>query len=292
MQRGILLSAVGAFWAAAYLIPFKAAAAVAPAEALVLPMLLVAAVLNTIPAGIAGVRRKPRLDRTAIVVAALLGILSALGNEAMAHALARIGPGPASVMLRIQVIFVALGAWWVLGERVTPRFWIGALLALAGFALLQRHLGGEADAPAAGMLWALLAAVAFGAMQVIVRKTILRIDPLLVNSLRLWIAVLLMACIPGRLGLLARADLNLWLLCATAALLGPVTSRICMMLALRHVPVALSTLVLFVAPVFAFALGGLFFGSWPGPAEIGGSLVILLGVALPVIEMARASAPK
>ncbi len=274
---------MGAMWAACYLIPYKAATALGPAEAVVRPMLASAAVLNSFFTWARRPRKAHGVDRTSLGVAVLLGALSALGNEAIAHALATIGPGTASVLLRTQVIFVALGGWWLLRERVSLRFGAGALLALTGFALLQRRLGAS-DGMVTGMLWALLAAVTFAGMQVIIRHSAQRIQLMLVNSLRLWVAVGLLALVPGRLALAAGVDLRIWLLAAVAAFFGPVLSRICLMHSLRHITAAMCTLVTFLAPVFAFLLGGLFLGTWPGLGELLCGLVILTGVALPLIE--------
>ena len=137
--------------------------------------------------------------------------------------------------------------------------------------------------------WVVLAAVGFAAMQVTVRKTISRIDPIVVNGLRLWVAAALVACIPGRLTNLFEVDYQIWLLAAATALFGPIISRIFLMNGLRYIPVALSTLVLFVAPVFAFLLGGLFFFEWPDLLQLTGCLIILTGIALPVLEKSKSS---
>jgi drug/metabolite transporter (DMT)-like permease len=286
-RRGILLTAIGAFWAAAYLIPYKAAAQQAPAESLVLPLLLAAAVLNTVPLGVGPLRRSVRINRLTLTVALLLGAFSALGNEAVARALAHVDPGVVSTLLRTQVVFVALGGWWLLREKVTLRFWLGTLLALAGFILLRGGLVTGAAVSTAGLLWGVVAATCFAAMQVIIRRAIKRVDAMVVNSLRLWLGAVFVLCVPGRLALLLEADLGLWLLMGTAALVGPVISRIFLMLALRHMEAAPSTLILFLAPVFAYLLAGLFFHRWPGAMEMLGSLIILVGVALPVVEVAR-----
>ena len=68
---------------------------------------------------------------------------------------------------------------------------------------------------------------------------------------------------------------------------GPFLSRIFMMLALRYISVALSSLVLFTSPVLAFILGAICFGNQPAPLEIVGCLVILMGIGLPLIEITR-----
>ena len=283
--HGVGLTAGASVLAAAYLIFFKAGSLYVSPEALVLPMLLCSAGFNSFAVLVRKRSLHFRPDRTSLMVALAMGALSALGNEAMAHALSLIGPGLASVMLRTQVIIVAVGGFWLLGERVSLRFWLGAALALGGFVLLQAGHDFAGGSVLSGMLWALVAALSFGFMQLVVRKTVHRIDHSLVNSLRLWLAAGLLACVPGRVGLLGEVDHRVWLLCAAAGLVGPVISRLMMMAALRHITAAMSTLVMNLAPVFAFAAGGLVFAIWPGWLEIVGSGVMLLGIALPVTEL-------
>lgn len=288
LLRGILLTAIGAFWGAAYLIPYKVAAVQAGAARLVLPLLLIAAAFNT---AVLVVRSRPsswRISRRSLLVALVMGLCAALGNEAAAQALTAISPGVAAVMLRSQVLLVALGGIWLLGEHLSRRFWLGTFLALAGFGLMQGDLFGEQGPPVVGMAWVLLAAGCFAVIQLVTRKVIAEIDIVFVNSARLWIAAAAVACVPGRVDLLAQTDGRIWLLVGAAAVCGPVLSRSFMMLALRHIPVALATLVLFAGPVFAFVLAGLVLGDWPSLLELLGSAVILVGIALPVLEMARA----
>lgn len=285
--KGLLWAAVAALLAAGYLIPYKAAASLAGPDALALPMLLVAAGLNSLALAPKLRGHRLRLDRTTLWVALALGGLSALGNEAAAQALGLINPGLAASVLRVQVLLVAAGGWIFLRERVPLALWGGALVAMGGFVLLRLDLGGARPA-LVGVLWVLVAAVSFGAMQLIVRKTVARIDHLLVNGLRLWLAAGLLACVPGRAASLSDVDSRLWLLVGLAAAFGPVVSRLFLMASLRHVTAAMSSLMMFLAPVTAFIASGFLLGIWPGTAELLGAGVILVGVAWPVWVMLRA----
>jgi len=288
----LLLTAGGAFFAAVYLLPYKAATQLAPADQVVLPMLLVAALLNSLSL-LPGAwqkkregRRRPGGWHLSVGVSALLGLFSSLGNEAVARALAHIAPGITAVVLRTQVVFVALGGRLLLRETISTRFWIGTALALCGMVLL-RWSGEAPTVTLSGITWAVVGAASFGAMQVTVRRTIHRIDPMLVNSLRLWLAAALVAALPGRAAGLASADATLWGLTAAAALAGPVLSRLLLMAALRHIPVAMSSLALFSQPVFAYVLAAPLFGVLPGPLELAGCAVVLCGIALPMLEHLR-----
>lgn len=286
--RGLVLAGVAALLAAGYLIPYKAAAELAGPDALALPMLLAAAALNSL-ALVPKLRgRRLRPDGTTLRVALALGVCSALGNESMAQALGHIDPGLASSVLRVQVLLVAAGGWILLGERVSLSLGGGAVVALAGFTLLRLDLG-DPRPSLAGVLWVLVAAASFGAMQLIVRRTVARIDHLLVNALRLWLAAGMLACLPGRAAGLAGLDGSLWGLAAAAAVFGPVASRLFLMASLRSITATMSTLMMMLSPVAAFAGAGLVLGLWPGPGELIGAAVIMAGVAWPVVAMLRTS---
>ncbi len=294
MVVGLLWSGLGAAFAAGYLVPYKAGVVEVGPAGLVLPMLLAAALLST---GLDGIERlwhqrtgeaKPwRWDTVTLLMVVLLGGASALGNEAVCQALVGLNPGIVSVTLRTQVIFVAIGGLLVLREPLGGRFWIGLGVAFGGYVFLQRQLDVDGGISGASIAWAVVAAAAFGSMQVVIRRSIHRIDLLQVNTLRLWLAAGLVALLPGRVTALSGLDGRIWALAATAALSGPVLSRLCLMRALRTLPAAHATLALFSAPVFAYLLTGVLLGSWPSVSEIIGSLVILVAIALPVTELTK-----
>jgi drug/metabolite transporter (DMT)-like permease len=65
--------------------------------------------------------------------------------------------GITALVVGLQPIFTALGAGWLLGERVGPRQWLGLVMGLAGTALVvSGKLGGEFGP---GALWPAVAAL-------------------------------------------------------------------------------------------------------------------------------------
>jgi O-acetylserine/cysteine efflux transporter len=223
-----------------------------------------------------------------LLVSAVIAVLTAAGNYAVAAALTSAAPGLVSVVQQTQVVFVAAVSAALLGERITLRFGVGVAVALAGFVVMSLPAGGAAGG-AAGALWALLSAVCFGTMHVITRVVIHRIDPVLVNALRLWFAVALM--LPGRLTGALGLDLATWALVAGAAFLGPFLGRLCLMYAVRHISASRSALLILAGPVFAFLFAFLVMDIAPTPRELLGGALILAGIALPLLERAAAAAP-
>lgn len=219
LQRGVLLSLCGALLAAAYLIPYKAASQTVSASELTLAMLLSAAVLNIIPAWAEHHKRRRSINRLTLGVAFILGGISIVGNYAMAKALLTLSPGIASVLLRSQVMFVGVLGWFWLGERFSARFSIGVLLAFAGLVLLKIDPTKGSALQTEGLFWIFLAAISFAVMQVVTRRVIHRIDPVSVNAMRLWIAVLLLFVLTFQSSPFANLGSMDWLLAALAAFL-------------------------------------------------------------------------
>jgi O-acetylserine/cysteine efflux transporter len=280
--RGVLISLVAAFFGAAFLIPYQAAVTRADRGSAIAATLLCAAIFNT---GVAAFRDRPvrRPDRVALYGALFLTVTTIAGNLAIAVSLPQIGAGMTSVVLKAQVVLTPLLAWVTIGERVNRHLALGVVVAGLGFLAMQHGRGLE-DAfhfPT----WALVAALVFAAMQVGTRTFVERVPVPTVNALRLWIAAGVLYALPTDLGggAIVR-DEEMWLYAAAAGVIGPGLSRLGLMFALRYVTPSMTALVGLVSPVFAFLLAYLAFGDVPTPAEIAGAVLILAGVAWPVLR--------
>jgi drug/metabolite transporter (DMT)-like permease len=288
-RRGVFFSVCGALCSAIYLFPYKRAAELAPAGILAFALLLVAALLSSLlwlwerrpaPAS-ASVPNTPRgvLWRTAL----LLSVITITGNFCGAQAVALLEPAMSSVLLRTEVVFVGVMSALLLGEPVTRPLALGAGVALLGLGVMNWPL---ALGSLPGALWSLGAAASFGLMQVLTRRVIARVSPTSVNTLRLWLAVALMACVPHTLAGLIGLGARFWLFVAAAAAFGPFAGRLLIMYSLRDLRAAQSALLLLLAPLFAFALGYLFRGSVPSLQQALGSAMMLAGIALPSLASA------
>ncbi len=207
----------------------------------------------------------------------------------MAEALVSLSPAIASVLLRSQVLFVGLVGWAWLGERLSFRFAIGMLFTLFGLVLIKIQPAEKIVFDTQGLFWIVAAAVSFALMQLVARRCIHHINPITVNALRLWIAVLILFIPSLCFGRLPKLSLQTWFFAGLAALFGPFLSRIYYMMSLQHIPTALSTLVGMTSPLFAFFLGMIFFQTWPDAIEIIGGFVMLFGISLPIFETRKKS---
>lgn len=289
LVRGLSWSVLAAVMTALFMVPWKLSVQYGPESSVVLVMLVSAALFNSIGSvGSALVRRRPlRLDRIAIGVALALSVLTFLGNIASAAAIARIGGPLLSLLQRLEVVIVALGAWAMLGERVDGRFWLGVVVAALGLWFIGAEPeGGQLHAD--GMLYGLASALAFGSMNIVIRKYANAIDPVTVNALRLWLAVGLWFAVQGRVPDAASLHPALVGYAALAALSGPVCGRLSIMYALRHVEARLVVLCLLSSPLLTLIVSWWLLDHWPGPQSLWGGLLMLVGIAIPVALHLRA----
>jgi drug/metabolite transporter (DMT)-like permease len=288
---GFGFSVFAALCSAIYLFPYKRAAALAPADVLAYALLIVAALTSAAfelwqrrSAPTRAVSATER--RTFWTISGVLSLLAITGNYCGAQAVARLEPAVASVLLRTEIVFVGAMGALLLGESITLPLLLGALVALAGLSVMRWPLA--LDAAGTGALWALGGAASFGTMQVITRRVIARISPVRVNTARLWLAVGVWSLVPGTARAAFDQSLEFWGYVAVAGLFGPFLGRLLIMYSLQTLRAAHSALLLLLAPVFAFTIGLLVFGSVPSQRELIGGAIMLVGIALP--SLARRSA--
>jgi len=283
-RRGIAWALGAAVASGTFVIPWKLANAAGEPANSAFALLAFAALFNTV-LGL-GQRRRGRrlpLGRYELGVAAVMAVLSLLGNLASAAAIERLSASIANVLHRADVIVVALMAWALLGERVDRRYWLGAGLAVVGLAILRAPGGTDAVDPR-GTLFAGGAVLCFSGMTVLTRMAIQRVDPVRLNATRLWMSLPLWLVIAGGAGELAGmgpAQLG-W--SALAAFAGPFAARLCMILSSRHVDARTTTLGVLSAPVISVPLEAVFLGRTPLPHEWLGGTILLLGIAVPLLR--------
>jgi drug/metabolite transporter (DMT)-like permease len=281
---GVALATGGACAAGAFIVPWKLATAHGRESLMVVLMLGIAAVLSTASMVVSGPRRpSPRFDRATWCAAAALAVLTFTGNLASASAVTRISGPLLSVFLRTEVVLVAVAGWVALGERVERMFIVGTALAGLGVWMInQPAVGGKPDS-ALGPLLALGAAASFGGMVVVTRKYITRVEPVVLNTLRLWLAFALACAVGGHELSLSEVTPPLLLYTALAAAVGPLLSRLLTMESSRYLESRMTACVNLTAPVWALLFCWLLIDDIPTRHEWAGGSVMLVGVSLPVL---------
>lgn len=282
-RRGILWALASALGIAAFVVPWKIAAAHGEAAINTLLLLSAAAVytsfLTTYQQG-----RVPSFRGFDLRIAVALAVCTLLGNLASAHAIQLVSPALLTVVQRCEVMFVALLAWPIIGERIDRRFWIGAAIAGCGLVILQDpHAMG--DPRAEGMAWAVASALCFSSMSVITRKYVQRFDTVSVNALRLWLAVGFWFAWNGLPDALSRISVEQVGYTSLAAFFGPFMGRLCMMTSAKYIEARITTLATLAAPPLTLVLAYIVLADMPSAREIVGGLVMLTGISIPILGM-------
>jgi drug/metabolite transporter (DMT)-like permease len=270
---------------AGFVIPWKLASSYGETHLNALVLLASAALFNTLLSAWQG--RSPfRFGRFDLRMAAALGVLSLLGNLCSARGIELVSPALLVVVMRSEVVIVALMAWPLIGERVEKRYWLGAGIAVVGLVMMQPPLqGGELRT--SGVFWAILAAGCFSAMAVVTRMGIHRIDPVSVNGMRLWLAVAMWFALNGFPDELSEMTAPRVAYAALAAFFGPFLARLCLMMSARFVEARVTALASLGAPVITLALAYAILSDSPTDRELQGGLVMLVGIAIPILGWAR-----
>ena len=213
-----------------------------------------------------------------------------LGDTALFGAVARIGVHRSLLLQTLSPLFAAIIAYLWLGERTTMQQAAGALLILAGIALVVAPRGaGEISKAASGAGWGLLlgliAAFGQGSGLVLAKVGMGEIHILAASCLRLGAAAIglaLIGLLAGRFGRLRKLSLDRPALGRTlpAIFLGTYLALFLMMAGIAHAPAAVAAVLLATPPVFS-----LFIEAYVDKQPIrlnglAGTLLAVAGVAL------------
>lgn len=284
-RKGALLALGSSFGAALFYIPFKQASTMVARDVVVMSIVLVAAILNTLVTLAQGARAL-RFDWVSLRTAFILGLFTISGNIGAAQALVHVSAGITSIVQQTQILFVALGSLFFLGERLSARFFIGSCIVLGGILLINvPSTQVSTSMNSTGILWALLSSMSFAAMHVTTRMAIDRIQPVTVNALRLWMSVAILVSVPGNASTVLDLDHEIWLLCAAAAFAGPFLARIALMFAVKYISASHCVLITLFTPVLAFTFDFMFLGSQPTLWHLIGGVIVIFGVSIPLLEL-------
>ena len=292
-RRGLLFALLGAVSGGAFMIPWKMATAEGSTSSMVLVMSVAAALVNSavllLPQPARADRPRGEL-RLTLVLAAVFAGLTLAGNAASAASAAQLSAPMVSVLLRSDVIIIAVLGWLFLGERADLRFWLGAAVAGAGLWIVQAPSAAGVALSPVGLGLGLLAAACFSCMGVLTRRFIRRIDPVALNAWRLWAAVILWFLVEGP-HLPADLTPRLVGLAALAALIGPGLGRLALMFSARDLEARVTAMVGLSGPLWAVLFAWIVLGTLPQGREWVGGALLLLGVAIPLLRRPAAPEP-
>ena len=210
-----------------------------------------------------------------IVAVAICGIA---GNYALCRALENSSATLFIVIARTEIIIAMILGWILLNEKVSLRFWVGVIIVMGGVTIMKSDgLAIPADA-LLPVMWASGCAFAFGMIQVISKSIIHLIDPQVLNVCRLFLASSLLLVSTEVRDQLAQLSFFEWSMIALAAFFGPFMGRVAYTYSLKYLTIAKAMLLGMFSPVLTLLLEYQIYGMMISPTEIGGSLMIFLGI--------------
>ncbi len=185
------------------------------------------------------------------------------------------GASLAAVLLYTAPAFVAVLAWWRLGERLGRREAIAVAATIGGVALVSFAGGGTAHAGPAALGWGLLAGATYALYYIWGKGAFARFEPAAVYAVALPV---------GALGLAPFIELGArtpraWALLAAMAVASTYLAYLAYAAGLRRLTATRASVIASIEPLVATGLAAVVFDERLGPvAWLGAALVV--GAAL------------
>lgn len=194
--------------------------------------------------------------------------------------------GTTSMLVNIAPILVAIGAGLILREGIPKWLAIGAGVALVGVVLIGissggARVGGGTGLDGTGVLWCLVAAVAYTA-GVLLQKPALRRLP---NAQVTWLGCVIgmVVCLPFTADLVQELQDAPTDAIVGVVYLGAVPTALAFSAwtyALSRMPAGQLGITTYLVPPIVIVLGLIVFGEVPGTLAVVGGVICLVGVAL------------
>jgi drug/metabolite transporter (DMT)-like permease len=253
--------------------------------ALALPVLVPLAVLEQRRLG-----PRPAASRG---YAMLAGLFLTIDLVLWNHAISDVGAGVATVLGNLQVLFVGVFAWLVMRERPGRRFLVMLPVVLAGVVLVSGMLGGHASGlhPVAGIGFGVATSAAYACFLLILRTTSGHAPhvagQLADATVGATAGAVVLGLIIGGLQLDIPWPSFGWLL--ILALLSQTIGWLLITSALPRLPAAISSLLLLLQPAAAMVLADIVLSERPTLIQVGGAVMVCVGVLFVARAPARAS---
>jgi len=220
------------------------------------------------------------------VTALVPAVVNVIGQTLFAWGPYYVSAGMMAFLVRISIVWSILGAFWLFPDERplarSGRFWVGAGLAIAGFALMSGVGLTRGQFGAVGVVIVLLCSVFWGLYDVSVRYTMGRLHPLVVfgvigNYSSLGLILLAPLGQPASVRALSGVDLALLI---ASAFIGITAAHGMYYVALQRLGVAVSALTLMLTPFISLLSAWLFLGEQFSLLEWAGGIVLLAGATI------------
>jgi len=221
-------------------------------------------------------------------LAAFAGVLFAGDLLFWHHSIDAVGAGLATVLGNLQVVFVAVAAWLLFGERPTPRTLLALPIILFGVVLIGGLIGGQgaygAD-PQLGVLLGVMTALSYGGYLMLIRQAGRgrTAEPVEIGTASTAVVTLLVGLGLGRIDLVPSLPSHGWLL-----LLG-ITAQsagyLLITFSLPRLPAVVTSIILLAQPVMSVILAMLLVAEKPSLGQLAGVGLLVGGIALATVPL-------
>ena len=232
-------------------------------------------------------RRLGPRERRSRLHAAGAGVLLGVDLVLWNHSIPELGAGVATVLGNLQVLFVALAAWALLGERPRRAFLAALPVVLAGV-ILASGLADRGPAAAhalAGIGYGLSASVAYAGFLLIFRHsasspgpagTARIAGPLADATAAAAVTALILGLAFGGFSLKLSGAAFGWLLLLSFS--SQTVGWLLITSSLPRLPAAVSSLLLLLQPAGSLVLADVILGERPAPLQIAGAVAVCGGI--------------
>jgi drug/metabolite transporter (DMT)-like permease len=222
---------------------------------------------------------RPRRERLLGIVS---GVLFAADLIFWHHSIDDVGAGLATVLGNLQVVVVAFAAWAILGERPGARIIAAVPIVFMGAVLISGLLeeGAYGEDPMRGTVFGVLTTLAYSGFILVLRYTNTDIrrpaGPLFDATAVSTVVAAAAGASYGAVDLVPTWPEHAWLV--ALALSSQVMGWLFISISLPRLPAALTSVILLIQPVMAVALAAVILDEAPSAVQVGGVLLVLIGV--------------
>jgi drug/metabolite transporter (DMT)-like permease len=216
--------------------------------------------------------------------AALAGVFLAVDFMLWNHAITALGAGVATVVGNLQVLFVAVAAWALFGERPRRNLLIALPIALAGVVLVSGLVGTARSGidPLSGIGYGIGTSLAYTGFLLIMRRGSERTPhvagPLTDATASAAVVAVALGPLFGGVQFAAGWPALGWLL--LLAMTSQTIGWLLITSALPKVPAAIASVLLLLQPAAAMVLAAVILGERPSLAQVAGAVAVCAGVVI------------
>jgi drug/metabolite transporter (DMT)-like permease len=220
-------------------------------------------------------------------LALFAGVLFAADLLFWQHTIDQVGAGLATVLGNLQVVFVAIAAWLLFGERPSQRTLAALPIILFGVVLIGGLIGSGtygAD-PALGVVLGVLTALSYGSYLIVIRR-IGRgrvAEPVALSTASTTVVALVVGLLLGRIDLVPYLPAHFWLV--VLGITAQSAGYLLISLSLPRLPAVVTSIILLAQPVMSVLLAMVVVSETPSLGQLAGVGLVIGGIALATIPL-------